>query len=119
MVSPAVDTPFEDPINDGDTDYGSDFSPEEVQIVSRLVSGTVEIEDNPIVSGVEHNDPQQTLRIPRVLGREQRSPLFEAARAAEKIDEQIAESVSIGKHYQDSFSEQPVEAIKSGNRDTH
>lgn len=104
MASPALDTPLEDPTNDGDTDYGSEFSPEEVQIVARLISGTIEIEDNPIVSEIEHNDPQQALRIPRILGREQRSPLFEAARAAERVAEKIAESVSTGQHYPDCKS---------------
>ena len=99
MASPAKDTQLDELTNDGETDYGSDFSPEEVQIVTRLISGTAELEDNPIVSEVDHHDPQQTLRVPRTFGREQRSPLFEAARAAERVAEKIAESVSTGQHY--------------------
>lgn len=104
MASPAPDAAFEDPVDDGDTDYGSDFSPEQVQIVARLLTGEADIEDNPIASEIEHHDQQQSLRVPRILGREHRSPLFQAARAAEKVAEQIAESVKTGKHYSDCTS---------------
>ncbi|KAH7384939.1 exonuclease V a 5' deoxyribonuclease-domain-containing protein [Cadophora sp. MPI-SDFR-AT-0126] len=98
MASPATtvtDLPNE---IDTDTDYGSDFSPEQEEIVQRLLSGKHVEDDNPITNEIEHHDPRQSLRLPRVFGREERSPLFQAARAAEKIAEQIAESVKSGEH---------------------
>ncbi|PVH82783.1 hypothetical protein DL98DRAFT_456350 [Cadophora sp. DSE1049] len=98
MASPA--TTVTDPPNeiDTDTDYGSDFSPEQEQIVERLLSGKHVEDDNPITNDVEHHDPRQNLRLPRVFGREEMSPLFQAARAAERIAEQIAESIKSGEH---------------------
>lgn len=93
MASPAIDDPGGASINDGESDYGSDFSPEEEQIVARLLSGQqIDIEDNPIVTEVEHSDAAQTLRVPR-FGTEQKSPLFAAARVAERVAEKISESV--------------------------
>lgn len=90
MASPAID-------DAGESDYGSDFSPEEEQIVSQLLSGPrLEIEDNPILNEVElniENDAQQTLRVPLVFGREQTSTLYQAARAAEEIAEHISKAV--------------------------
>lgn len=81
--------------NDGDTDYGSDFSPEEDQIVQRLLSGQAEKEDNPIVNDIEfeYHGINRSLRVPRVFGREERSALFEAARAAEQVADQISKSL--------------------------
>ncbi|KAH6717121.1 exonuclease V a 5' deoxyribonuclease-domain-containing protein [Leptodontidium sp. MPI-SDFR-AT-0119] len=98
MASPA--TKVTDPPNDidSDTDYGSDFSPEQEQIVDRLIAGKDLEDDNPIINEVERHDPRQTLRLPRVLGRQERSPLLQAARAAERVAEQIAESVKTGEH---------------------
>ncbi|KAK0129211.1 hypothetical protein ONS95_001147 [Cadophora gregata] len=98
MASPGTtvtDLPTEIDI---DTDYGSDFSPEQEQIVERLLSGKNIEDDNPITNEIEHHDPRQSLRLPRIFGREERSPLFQAARAAERIAEQIAESVKSGEH---------------------
>ncbi len=100
MASPA--TNCEPPDLDEDTDYGSDFSPEEELIVAQLLSlPTPEVlDDNPIVNDDieidlqdEGNQHRQTLRLPRVFGREERSPLFQAAMAAEKVAEQIHRSV--------------------------
>lgn len=85
---------------DGDeTDYGSDFTPEEEDILLDLASAKqqVEIEDNPIITGIEHHD-EQTLRIPRTLGRESRSPLFQAAKAAEEVAQQILGTVKDGSY---------------------
>jgi exonuclease V len=105
MASPAIDDQVGTTTNEGESDYGSDFSPEEEQIVSRLLSTQpIEIEDNPIISNIEHNDTTQTLRVPRVFGREQKSPLFEAARAAEEVAEQISKSVKTGGYYPDCRS---------------
>ncbi|CZT10355.1 uncharacterized protein RCO7_02882 [Rhynchosporium graminicola] len=98
MAGPATTVTDPSKIDDSDTDYGSDFSPEEEQIVERLISGTHLEDDNPIVNEIEHDEPRQTLRLPRVFGREERSPLFQAASAAERIAEQIAESVESGEH---------------------
>ncbi|KAG0649426.1 Exonuclease V [Hyphodiscus hymeniophilus] len=87
---------------DIDSDYGSDFSPEEDQIVSQLLSGqAVDIEDNPIVNDADQNDAQQTLRVPLVFGREQQSPFYQAARAAEEIAEQISKTVKSRRYYPD------------------
>lgn len=105
MASPAINDHLEASVNDDDSDYGSDFSPEEEQIVSRLLSERqVEIEDNPIVNEIEHNDAQQALRVPFVFGREQKSPLFQAARAAEEAAEQISKAVKSSGYYPDCES---------------
>jgi exonuclease V len=103
MASPAPATDLAGVVNNDDSDYGSDFSPEEEQIVERLLSAqiVVQIEDNPIVTQVENHDAKQSLRLPRILGREQRSLIFEAARAAEKVAQQISDSVTNGEHYPD------------------
>lgn len=94
MASPATITITEPPHEiDSDTDYGSDFSPEEEQIVDRLLSGKHVEDDNPIINEIEHHDPWQILRLPRAFGKEERSPLFQAARAAERVAEQIAQTV--------------------------
>ena len=100
MASAATKENPEESLNDGESDYGSDFSPEEAQILGKLLSGqpVEDVEDNPIVNEIEHHDPQRTLRLPRVLGRERMSPLFEAARAAERIAEQISKSIKAGEH---------------------
>jgi hypothetical protein len=58
---------------ESDSDYGSDFSSEEELLINRLLAGQegVEgIEDNPILTGLEYHEPVQTVRVPRVLGRE-------------------------------------------------
>lgn len=101
MASPAIASLLSDPMDDIDTDYGSDFTPEEELIVEQLLSRNPATEDdNPIVNKIEHHDVVQTLRLPRVFGREERSPLFQAARAAEQVAEQISRSVG-GEKYPD------------------
>lgn len=99
MASPAI-TPsinIEASINDADaeSDYGSDFSPEQELLVEALLlqqEATV-TDDNPIINDIE-DEPRQALRLPRVAGREQQmSPLFQAARAAEEVAEQISRSI--------------------------
>jgi hypothetical protein len=57
-----------------ESDYGSDFSPEEEEIINKLLSlsstvaeGTA---DNPIVNDVESHSEAQGIRIPRILARE-------------------------------------------------
>jgi exonuclease V len=101
MASPATSNDIEEPLNDVDTDYGSDFSPEEAVIVEQLLSGKNVEDDNPIVNDIEHHDARQNLRLPRIFGREERSPLFHAARAAEQVAEQISKSIKRGEHYPD------------------
>jgi exonuclease V len=107
MASPASNSLASNPLNeDDDTDYGSDFSPEEELIVAQLLlrnpAGVDDVpeDDNPILNDIEHHDEQQTLRLPRVFGREERSPLFQAARAAEQVAEQISKSAG-GEKYLD------------------
>jgi exonuclease V len=111
MASPAISHDIEVPLNDVDTDYGSDFSPEEADVVEQLLSGKAVEEDNPIVNDIEHHDPGQTLRIPRVFGREERSLLFEAARAAEQVAEQISRSIKSSEHYPDCKTPQSREYL--------
>lgn len=74
MASPAnvyLDATAEEEI---ESDYGSDFSPEEQDIVNTLLSSfpaQIEtVEDNPIVNEIEYHEPPSTLRVPRTLGRE-------------------------------------------------
>lgn len=105
MASPATSNDIEGLLNDNDTDYGSDFSPEEAILVEQLLSGKVVEDDNPIVNEIEHHEAPQNLRLPRVFGKEERSPLFQAARAAEQVAEQISNSIKRGEHYPDC--EQP------------
>jgi hypothetical protein len=77
MASPAshADPPPTEDFDGKGSDYGSDLSPEEEAIVTRLLDriGTgegsgVDIEDNPILSGVEYY-VAGAARVPRVLGR--------------------------------------------------
>lgn len=59
-----------------DSDYGSDFSPEELEILDKLLAATpsnsVPAEDNPIVSDVEYHLPPAVARITRFSARESR-----------------------------------------------
>jgi exonuclease V len=84
-------------INDGETDYGSDFSLEDAEILFDLASGKqqFDIADNPIVTEIEHHE-KRTLRIPRTLCRESKSPLFQAAVAAGEAAQQISNSIQKG-----------------------
>ncbi|THV53450.1 hypothetical protein BGAL_0050g00170 [Botrytis galanthina] len=92
---------------DSESDYGSDFSPEEVEIVEKLLSPVhlskelTEIEDNPIVTEIEYHEPERALRLPRVVGKEQISPLLQAIRDAERVADQINASVSKREYYPD------------------
>ncbi|KAF7884794.1 hypothetical protein EAF00_010612 [Botryotinia globosa] len=91
---------------DSESDYGSDFSPEEVEIVEKLLSPVhskepTEIEDNPIVTEIEYHEPERALRLPRVVGKEQVSPLLQAIRDAERVADQINASVSKREYYPD------------------
>ncbi|TVY48457.1 Exonuclease V [Lachnellula cervina] len=94
MASPAITPDIETSatINDAESDYGSDFSPEQEQIVEALLSQQQVADDNPILNDIE-DEPRQALRLPRVVGREERSPLFQAARAAEEVAEQVSKSI--------------------------
>ncbi|RDW91908.1 putative exonuclease V [Coleophoma crateriformis] len=82
------------------SDYGSDFSPEEQEIVERLITRQqVEaIEDNPIVTEVEHYDAPRSLHLPRILGREQQSLLYRAVMDAEIVAGDIDMSIQAGNH---------------------
>lgn len=104
MASPAIEEAFKPRPIDSDSDYGSDFSPEEVEIVEALLSPPAEvvaIEDNPIVNEIEYHDAQRTLRMPRVLGRDHVSPLHQAIKDAERVAEQINAAVEMREHYPD------------------
>lgn len=55
----------------GDSDYGSDFSAQEEEIINSLLADQerVElIEDNPLVTDLEYHDPAETVWVPRVIG---------------------------------------------------
>ena len=105
MASPAIENQVAISNHGGDSDYGSDFSPEEEQIVSSLLTGQpIDIEDNPIVNDVDQKDAAQTLRVPLAFGREQKSPLYEAARAAEEIADHISKAVKSRRYYPDCMS---------------
>jgi hypothetical protein len=69
MASSAVTVPdYEARLGDDSSDYGSEFSPEEEEILNRLLlAGEQHIEDNPIVTGVEYHDPARAVRLPRAL----------------------------------------------------
>ncbi|KAF5876270.1 putative exonuclease v protein [Botrytis fragariae] len=101
---------------DSESDYGSDFSPEEVEIVEKLLSPVhqskepTEIEDNPIVTEIEYHEPERALRLPRVVGKEQISPLLQAIRDAERVADQINASVSKREYYPD-LQDQIPEAV--------
>ncbi|KAM0127380.1 hypothetical protein ACHAO1_009553 [Botrytis cinerea] len=101
---------------DSESDYGSDFSPEEVEIVEKLLSPVnqskepTDIEDNPIVIEIEYHEPERALRLPRVVGKEQISPLLQAIRDAERVADQINASVSKHEYYPD-LKDQIPEAV--------
>lgn len=99
----ATSTSVAGPFEDEESNYGSDFSPEEEQLVAQLLSSQSATEDfdNPITSLVEHHVPERKLRLPRVLGREERSALFQAAQAADEVAEQINKSVNGGEEHPD------------------
>jgi hypothetical protein len=87
MAGPAAHAPhFND--SDNETDYGSDFSPEEQLIVEQLLaietSAVVEAEDNPITNDVEFVPLPYTGPILRVLGREVRIEKTYEERAVER-----------------------------------
>ena len=72
MASPATTVlGHQAQIGNDSSDYGSEFSPEEEEIVARLLSADTErteaIEDNPNITGVEQHEPAQAVRLPRVL----------------------------------------------------
>ena len=72
MASPATTASNFHAQVEGSSDYGSDFSANEEEIVNRLLAEQerVEIiEDNPIVTDLEYHDPVQTVQVPRVIGR--------------------------------------------------
>jgi exonuclease V len=102
MASPAIPpTSIEIILDDAESDYGSDFSPEEELIVVQLLSQNA-VEDNPIVNDVEFHEKENTLRIPHaVVVTEQPGVLLRAARAAEKVSEQINEAVGGDARYPD------------------
>ncbi|PQE15464.1 exonuclease V protein [Rutstroemia sp. NJR-2017a BVV2] len=113
MASPATEEAIKNEAIDAESDYGSEFSPEEVEIVEALLSPPAEvvaIEDNPIVNDIEYYDAQRTLRMPRVLGRQHISPLYQAIKDAEKVAEQINAAVEMRKHYPD-LSSQIIESL--------
>ena len=101
MASHATSNDIEEPLNDEDTDYGSEISPEDAILAEQQLSGKHAEDDNPIINDIEHHDPRQNLRLPRVFGREEKSPLFQAARAAEQVAGQISQSVKRGDPYPD------------------
>ncbi|CZR62128.1 uncharacterized protein PAC_12025 [Phialocephala subalpina] len=119
MASPSTLSSPSEPMNldnDDDTDYGSDFSAGEEEIVSRLLSGQPIVEeDNPITNPptteleieieLEFHDALQTLRLPKILGEEYWAPrpLFEAARAAEQVAEQLGNVASRSPPREDRY----------------
>ncbi|KAH8659235.1 exonuclease V a 5' deoxyribonuclease-domain-containing protein [Tricladium varicosporioides] len=93
MASPAIDVSIEIPLDTVESDYGSDFSPEEEEIVAQLLSTQHSRDDNPIISNVERDEPQRVLRFPKILGRAESSLLFRMARAADQEAEQISKAI--------------------------
>jgi exonuclease V len=112
MASPVTDKQVAIPTKDSGSDFGSDFSPEEEQILLQLLKGhQIEIEDNPIIHGTDQNGAQQTLRVPLLFRREQDSPLYQAARAAEEIAENISEAVNSRGDHPDCKSPSKVHGL--------
>ncbi|RDL33813.1 Uncharacterized protein BP5553_08181 [Venustampulla echinocandica] len=91
----------------GESDYGSDFSPEVEQIVAQLLSAhdNDTTDDNPILRGVEQHEALQSLHVPRILGRGERSPLFQAVKAAEEVAEHVRHSVGQPTNLANKYSE--------------
>ena len=74
MASPASTTNVQAA---DESDYGSDFSSGEEEIVNGLLllnspERLRDIEDDPVITGLEYNDQAHTVRLPRVLGQERR-----------------------------------------------
>lgn len=97
MASPAVSVATS---ADADSNYGSDFSPEELEIVEHLLASAQtkteisDIEDNPIVNQLENHESPPTLHKRRILGRQKFSPLLQAVRNAEKVADQVNASTA-------------------------
>ena len=92
MASPASDLLL---LHDNESDYGSDFTAEEEQIVADLLTARVLEDDNPIVNEVEHIDQGSILKLPRIFGQYTLSPLFQAIRAADTVAEEINNSFEV------------------------
>lgn len=80
MASPDLICNNSPRVDDLSSDYGSDFSLEEELLVDELLSSVQyrngalpDLEDNPIVTGIEHHASQRLLRLPRLMGRAQRA----------------------------------------------
>ncbi len=99
MASPAPEVL----IADNTSDYGSDFSPEEEEIIGDLLANPIQIleDDNPILPDIEDHEPPSSLRVPRLTTSQERSPLFQAARSAQQVAEQISRSIQGSVWYPD------------------
>lgn len=81
-----------------ESDYGSDFSAGEAEIINKLLRSestttattTETFEDNPIVNEIEYHDPPSSLRIPRVLGQDRRVADIEDAVTASRSKSTVA-----------------------------
>jgi exonuclease V len=114
MASPATTSTRIEAIQDDiESDYGSDFTPEEELIVAQLLSRNA-VEDNPIVNDVEHHEAEHTLRIPRTAGDSlfPGSVLLQAAKAAEKVSEQINAAAGGDIAYPDCKIILPLETVR-------
>lgn len=59
-----------------DSDYGSEFSEGEAEIIDQLLKDESKadiVQDNPIVTEIEYHDSPSTLRLPRFIGHENRT----------------------------------------------
>lgn len=101
MASPANHVPV---ALDNESDYGSDFTPEEEEIVATLLSARVLEDDNPIVNEVEHTDTQSVLKLPRALGSKTESALFQAINAADRVAEDIDNIFKVEEHSHSKYS---------------
>jgi exonuclease V len=99
MASPAFDNIDLASQAEDESDYGSEFSPEEEEIVNRLLLSSTEPaqleEDNPIITDVEYYGPTQAVRVPRVLGRERRLEALQEGKAVSRDAEIPHETVDI------------------------
>jgi len=107
MASPAL---ADLQVDEAESDYGSDFSPEDQEIVNSLLSAqTLSVEDNPIVSNVEYPELSSTLRVPRVLGQRAEEVQVVSDRVVAADGERLGDpSISHGMHDQSPYGSRHV-----------
>ncbi|RFU30550.1 hypothetical protein B7463_g5792, partial [Scytalidium lignicola] len=115
MASPAADTELTQSLNDNESEYGSDFSPEQEDIIWQLIatpktadaSSLKDIEDHPFGAEVGYHEAANFLTPAHVLGSEKLSPLYQAVQDAEMVSAEISQSARTEQAVSPQFGQLP------------